>query len=1373
MYKRLLDLNLFAFAFFSLLLFKSFHSLGQCPTQIVSNSTCIPASIKTLGGAYRTEWKRNNIIVETRDAKWDSMPDQLVASYKLTGALYRQIASDAAGNIYIAFEGTSAEGFYGSIQKWTPGAESGTIVTGQIPGKVGNDYNGLYGAIRFFLHSSGDLYVSLGSLNAVVKYPAGSTTGVVVAGNNGAGSGNNQLNSPEGIFVDAAGNIYIADRSNHRIMRWAPGATTGTRVAGGNGQGSAANQFSNPWDVQVVGTNIYVADYSNYRIQRWPIGGTTGVTVAGGNGTGTAANQISGSYYFYVDRFNNVFCTGRVAGGFTVQRWAPGATSGTVVANTTSWRNCLFVDHVGDLIMWDEVNRQVIRHKLNSTAAFTASNAGTYTATTYGSQTCSQNTNSIDLIGNTGHEVTIRGQSSYCQGETGFFNASVTNPFAGSFETTWKRNGITDTVMNPGFGDYMPPNLSGTELISVHVKQLSNGCITQDSLLVNASLPTPPAGVLTSSSNCTPATLTYQFSTPISSLIWSVNTTSSIIQLPAFGSNFETLIKNPFQGAEPIFEDYNPRTYRINTAGEIFVLDSLYPRILKFMPGQSNYTVVIGSTDTGSSNTRLKDPRDFWMDTDGTIYVADFGNSRLMKFPAGSATGVPIVTGTAAHLIFIKQNWIYLGVNNSVFRCSKNGGLPIRVINNSLGSASNQLAANIGGIWVDNADNLYVADFGNHRIQRWPLFGNNGVTVAGGNGEGAGNNRLTYPKDLYLDGAGYLYTSTDYIVFDGVNELWTGRKLRKWFIGQDTGVVIADGLKPFLDNQGDLLYIMNRSVVKRTLIKQVDFSVTHDYFDKVISLSSVSAQNGCKVPESNITLSGGLAPAFSIKAAEEKPCEGTIASWDAVVTQPAGSPKIAWWIEGKIAGTENRFSSAALQNGDTLQCIVTNQVNTCFQKQNLPVNLRPKPVIGLKPSQPIGVPASIILETTNVLPQIQWKLNDQILDTTHNWKEYGRMVAGKSNVVGNRANIANATGIFVDSAGVFYTTDAWGVKKWMVGRDLSDHIIYFGNGPNDVVRFGDSLYVAGGGGVQYRWVVRRYTLIGNQPAVVAGRYGLEGAAISDSQLTSPRKIWIQKDRDLFVTDGTRTTLWPKTSTYCSVISDQYPNFPMGIVGDGNENIYVLTVYGNLYRHHLPTKSQQLLHSFGPLANDFDGLAMDPMGYLYVSGTKIGGDGLVWRYNPVTDESVVIAGNKGVGAALNQIQTIRDIGLDETGNLFVLDGTNNRVMMFPADSSKSRAITQPGIYTVTATGYNGCQTTDSIHIYTGAYIFNGSGTDWSNSSFWQGNSVPPPIVGDDFYIEVNPVGSECILDGNLRISNRSTLVVKPGKKLTVKGNIKIE
>ncbi|CAF2061293.1 unnamed protein product, partial [Rotaria magnacalcarata] len=67
------------------------------------------------------------------------------------------------------------------------------------------------------------------------------------------------------------------------------------------------------------------------------------------------------------------------------------------------------------------------------------------------------------------------------------------------------------------------------------------------------------------------------------------------------------------------------------------------------------------------------------------------------------------------------------------------------------GGATNQLTAPYG-LFVDDDQTVFIADYGNHRIMQWKNGDTrNGQVVAGGKGAGNGLNQLNYPTDVLVD----------------------------------------------------------------------------------------------------------------------------------------------------------------------------------------------------------------------------------------------------------------------------------------------------------------------------------------------------------------------------------------------------------------------------------------------------------------------------------------------------------------------------------------------------------------------------------------------------------------------------------------------
>ncbi|CAF5177377.1 unnamed protein product, partial [Rotaria sp. Silwood1] len=63
---------------------------------------------------------------------------------------------------------------------------------------------------------------------------------------------------------------------------------------------------------------------------------------------------------------------------------------------------------------------------------------------------------------------------------------------------------------------------------------------------------------------------------------------------------------------------------------------------------------------------------------------------------------------------------------------------------NGNGSGTNQLSLPLG-LYIDDDQTIYVADWYNHRIVEWKSGATNGKVVAGGNGEGNEAHQLNRP----------------------------------------------------------------------------------------------------------------------------------------------------------------------------------------------------------------------------------------------------------------------------------------------------------------------------------------------------------------------------------------------------------------------------------------------------------------------------------------------------------------------------------------------------------------------------------------------------------------------------------------------------
>lgn len=80
---------------------------------------------------------------------------------------------------------------------------------------------------------------------------------------------------------------------------------------------------------------------------------------------------------------------------------------------------------------------------------------------------------------------------------------------------------------------------------------------------------------------------------------------------------------------------------------------------------------------------------------------------------------------------------------------------------NGHGSAANQFDFP-QSVFADAAGNIYVADAGNNRIQKWVPGATEGITVAGGNSYRSAADQLDYPSGPFVDAEGNLYVADRY-----------------------------------------------------------------------------------------------------------------------------------------------------------------------------------------------------------------------------------------------------------------------------------------------------------------------------------------------------------------------------------------------------------------------------------------------------------------------------------------------------------------------------------------------------------------------------------------------------------------------------------
>ncbi len=230
---------------------------------------------------------------------------------------------------------------------------------------------------------------------------------------------------------------------------------------------------------------------------------------------------------------------------------------------------------------------------------------------------------------------------------------------------------------------------------------------------------------------------------------------------------------------------YSAVSVCLDSTGNIYVVDFSDDQIKKFPANSTidtNGVIIIGQTGSGSGASFLSSPYGVFVDNSGYIYVADYDNSRIQKFPPSSTQGTNGTTvaggnyqGTAANQI--SPYGVYVDAIGNIYvadafnhRIQKFPSGSTSATNgttvaggNGAGSAANQLNYPTG-VFVDSLGNIYVADEFNNRIQKFPAgstSATNGITVAGGNGNGSNGDQLSNPRSVYVDRLGNIYIADE------------------------------------------------------------------------------------------------------------------------------------------------------------------------------------------------------------------------------------------------------------------------------------------------------------------------------------------------------------------------------------------------------------------------------------------------------------------------------------------------------------------------------------------------------------------------------------------------------------------------------------
>jgi hypothetical protein len=525
----------------------------------------------------------------------------------------------------------------------------------------------------------------------------------------GVGSAARFVN-PRGVAADASGTVYVADPGNHTIRRISSGGTV-TTLAGlagipgsADGTGSAA-RFNTPLGVAVdpLG-NVYVSDRNNHAIRK--------VTAAGVVTTLAGLPQVGGT------------------------------ADGTGSAARFSFPESVAVEANGTLYVADTVNntiRRVTAGGTVTTLAGLAQAAGSADGTGSTARFNSPSGVAVDATGT----VYVTDRSNY----------TIRRITAGGAVTTLA--GLAGAFgYDDGTGSgarFNSPRGVAVDASGILYVTDTNDTNNHRIRTVTASgtvttLAGGQAGLIFGSTDGTGSAARFYGPTGITvdptATVYVADTNNHTIRRITPGAVVTTLA-----GLAPAFGNadgtagaarfYQPVGVAVDATGTVYVADSFNHTIRRITVGGAVTTFAglpgaFGSADGTGSAARFWHPFSVAVDTAGALYVADSGNNAIRKVtPAGVVTTLAGLAGNAG---------------------------------NADGTGSGARFNSPGGVAVDAAGTVYVADTLNHTIRRVTAGGvvttPAGLAGAFGGADGTGSAaRFYFPRGVAVDAAGTVYVA--------------------------------------------------------------------------------------------------------------------------------------------------------------------------------------------------------------------------------------------------------------------------------------------------------------------------------------------------------------------------------------------------------------------------------------------------------------------------------------------------------------------------------------------------------------------------------------------------------------------------------------
>ena len=564
----------------------------------------------------------------------------------------------------------------------------------------------------------------------------------------------------------------------------------------------------------------------------------------------------------------------------------------------------------------------------------------------------------------------------------------------------------------------------------------------------------------------------------------------------------------------------------------------------------------------------------------------------------------------------------------------------------AFGIGSGQLSGP-AGIAVDAKGDLFVADQTNNRVYEYTAtsatsFAPTGVTVAGAGGQGSGLSQLSYPTGVALDASGDLFVSDtlNNRVVEYAYNASTGSYASTGKVVAGTGTA-GSGLSQLsdpggiaLDAKGDL-FVADSS---NNRVEEFAYnSATGSYATTASTVAgtgvSGSGTNQLNGP-SSVTLDakGDLFIADMVNGrVMEYPFNSATGSYAASGTEIGGAlPNLALWVTLDASG--DLFVSYGYLGYGAVQEIPYNSATNSYASTGTVVGsgnmLGPT---GLAFNSSGDLFATQTMEISDPSQSV-WNNVLEFTNTGGTFSPLGTIMNQVGRTNGGISSVAldSHGNLFVADGPVYeYPYSAAKGTYSVVGTAIA------GSGDAPALDSHNNLFVANAdspGVLEYPWNAS------------AGSYPSSGSAVPGAAQLATLTVTgmaFDANNDLFVASGSQVLEFPYNATAGTYAAS-------GTV--------IATV---------PAGSPTSFNT------GVGGLALDASGDLFVSNPA-GNQVQEYLFNATTgayaSTGITVAGTGGMGAGTNQLNEPTGLAVDHSGDLYVFDASNDRIMEFTGNSA---------------------------------------------------------------------------------------------------------